>query len=299
MRRTSQQWLQGKGYVVFLVLALSVMALVKFHQRAQGQGGDPPKTVKAAGRFGDPKPKKPKYRTKLKATPGEVIDAGNNLTLETEFKAVSDATRYTNGPTYRVTAEQRFAKPTKTAGNFILQPDFVGQTIEGKRRWVADSPSSLYNAANTRLNPVANGTFTAQALGVPGPGVEVTAELRPHQNFFGIDKPAKAALALTIRATLTITNVSITPSPVPFGSGATISYTLSRGATVSIVIISPTGNTRHLVTNVQRGAGVNSEFWDGKDDGGQFMARGVNYILRIQATLGVESPKQDKFFNIQ
>jgi len=86
---------------------------------------------------------------------------------------------------------------------------------------------------------------------------------------------------------LAITDVNHSPSPFdPTASQkTTISYSLSMAADVTIELYD-TDDTpvRTLIDGAARGAGANSEDWDGKDDEGEIVADGAyRYVITAEA----------------
>ncbi|KNZ70537.1 putative multiheme cytochrome c [Thermincola ferriacetica] len=88
----------------------------------------------------------------------------------------------------------------------------------------------------------------------------------------------------------TISNLSVAPvvfDPTgPTNNQATVSYTLSNDALVTAQILNGSVPVRTIVDKQQRGSGVNSVIWDGKDDNGNVVADG-SYIYQIKAQSAV------------
>ncbi|MFQ6096868.1 MAG: FlgD immunoglobulin-like domain containing protein [Armatimonadota bacterium] len=96
----------------------------------------------------------------------------------------------------------------------------------------------------------------------------------PPENFFTGDPSG-----------LTISNVSHTPSVFnPSQSEtATITYTISEAADVTIRLTDPWGTVvRTLVDGAARSSGQHSEVWDGKDDSGEIVDDDI-YLYTIEA----------------
>jgi len=83
--------------------------------------------------------------------------------------------------------------------------------------------------------------------------------------------------------------------PNPFNPATTISYRLSAGGRVSIVIQDLRGRMIRCLTDEQQIAGTHSITWDGKDDDGRPAASGI-YIYRIETE---DIQKSDKMILIR
>lgn len=71
-------------------------------------------------------------------------------------------------------------------------------------------------------------------------------------------------------------------SPNPFATRTAISFSTARSAGVRLGIYDLGGRVIRTVLDQQVGPGRHQAIWDGKDDGGQDVARGV-YFLRLRA----------------
>lgn len=86
-----------------------------------------------------------------------------------------------------------------------------------------------------------------------------------------------------------LSDLSASPDPFsPDGDGVddstTISYALSKAASVTLRILDPAGTTvRVLVQNGNRGPGPNSEVWDGTSEAGFQLPPG-SYTIEVEAT---------------
>jgi flagellar hook assembly protein FlgD len=72
------------------------------------------------------------------------------------------------------------------------------------------------------------------------------------------------------------------PYPNPFNPRTTIRYRLSRAARVDLAIFDVAGRrVRVLESDRQRGAGLRTVTWNGRDDRGRVVASGV-YFVRLR-----------------
>jgi hypothetical protein len=71
-------------------------------------------------------------------------------------------------------------------------------------------------------------------------------------------------------------------SPNPFSDGTVITYSAPQAATVAVKIFNVHGQVVRTVLNGEVGAGVHQVSWDGCDDAGARVARGV-YFCRMEA----------------
>lgn len=92
------------------------------------------------------------------------------------------------------------------------------------------------------------------------------------------------------RFKLTIRNLSGAGNPTPqvlgtdsMARGVTVSYRLQSDVEMTITVLNQAGRAvRTLVSAEQRSAGVHSEMWDGRDDGGRLLPAG-EYRLELRA----------------
>ncbi|MHB9026522.1 MAG: FlgD immunoglobulin-like domain containing protein [Armatimonadota bacterium] len=72
--------------------------------------------------------------------------------------------------------------------------------------------------------------------------------------------------------------------PAPRGRGVPIAFTLSSSAQTDITVVTATGRrVRTVEQGVSRAAGINQALWDGRDQAGRQMPRGI-YFLTVRAT---------------
>lgn len=256
------------------------------------------------GKFGDLKPMKPDYTATIIAD--RRVFATQAMNFEASFKA-SGAFRYTNGPFYVVSVENRYAFPLLQTGNY--RPGYFNESGNFTSGWRLDTPpfggqgrflfsrvpSAFFTDSVGSFAPNASGKFKATAF---APGAQAT-ELRTQlvgvlPGEPGYDAASPPVLVATVMPMIdpAYSVINIRFNNVLDGSGRQVAVDISFNVrryispppTGKVEVFNSAGQfVKTASSSVQEG--INSVPWNLTNNNGAAMPNGV-YLVKITATGG-------------
>jgi len=225
-------------------------------------------------------------RLSVRSADGRLCDPTNYVGVSPEASDRFDLCDIEEPPPFPGYVSLRFPHPEwgKDAGYYVQD---VRQTFSGTKTWdvevVSDQPNTSFVLTWHNIHQVPR-AYRLTLIDLET-GKRIYMRTVGSYSFTSSGNNRRFRLEVTTdpASVLKISGLSVSPGKMRSG-GATISFTLSRGAAVSCMVRTSSGRiVRIIEAGTWRKKGLNIITWDGKGSLGQLLPRGV-YLLDMQAT---------------